>query len=334
MATPKKGISVQFKTIAVASALLLTCTLAYAQSQPYPSRPIKLIVGYPAGGASDVTARAVANKMVDFLGQPVVVENKPGAAGNIGSEFVARSKADGYTLIFGTISSSINGSLYKKLNYDPVKDFVAISQVTSTPFLLVTNPNSPYKNVADIIAAAKKAQNRDQLPDYATAGNGSGSHLFTELFTSMAGIRLNHVPYRGAAPAMADVMGGQVPLAFDNILTTMAQVQSGKLRALAVSTQTRSSVMPNIPTLAEAGVPGYDATAWFGVLAPAGTPSAIVEQLATAIQKSVKTPEVTESMLKGGAEPVGSTPAQFDAFYKAEVAKWAKVVKSANVQVE
>jgi tripartite-type tricarboxylate transporter receptor subunit TctC len=334
MAISKKGISVQFKTIAVASALLLTCTLANAQSEPYPSRPIKLIVGYPAGGASDVTARAVANKMVDFLGQPVVVENKPGAAGNIGSEFVARSKADGYTLIFGTISSSINGSLYKKLNYDPVKDFVAISQVTSTPFLLVANPNSPYKSVADIIAAAKKAQSSEQLPDYATAGNGSGSHLFTELFTSMAGIRLNHIPYRGAAPAMADVMGGQVPLAFDNILTTMAQVQAGKLRALAVSTQARSSVMPTVPTLAEAGVPGYDATAWFGVLAPAGTPPAIIEQLATAIQKSVKTPEVTETMLKAGAEPVGSTPAQFDAFYKAEVAKWAKVVKSANVQVE
>lgn len=324
----------QFKTIAVVSALLLTGTLANAQSEPYPSRPIKLIVGYPAGGASDVTARAVANKMVEFLGQPVVVENKPGAAGNIGSEFVARSKADGYTLIFGTISSSINGSLYKKLNYDPVKDFVAISQVTSTPFLLVANPNSPYKSVADIIAAAKKAQSPDQLPDYATAGNGSGSHLFTELFTSMAGIRLNHIPYRGAAPAMADVMGGQVPLAFDNILTTMAQVQSGKLRALAVSTQARSSVMPNIPTLAEAGVRGYDATAWFGVLAPAGTPPAIIDQLATAIQKSVKTPEVTETMLKAGAEPVGSTPAQFDAFYKAEVERWAKVVKSAKVQVE
>lgn len=324
----------QLKTIAVVSALLLTSTLANAQNEPYPSRPIKLIVGYPAGGASDVTARAVANKMVDFLGQPVVVENKPGAAGNIGSEFVARSKPDGYTLIFGTISSSINGSLYKKLNYDPVKDFVAISQVTSTPFLLVANPNSPYQTVADVIAAAKKAPTPAQLPDYATAGNGSGSHLFTELFTSMAGIRLNHIPYRGAAPAMADVMGGQVPLAFDNILTTMAQVQVGKLRALAVSTKTRSSVMPNIPTLAEAGVPGYDATAWFGVLAPAGTPSAIVEQLATAIQKAVKTPEVTEAMLKGGAEPVGSTPAQFDAFYKAEVEKWAKVVKSANVQVE
>ncbi len=330
----KKGISVQVKNIVVAAALLLASTWVNAQNDPYPSKAIKLIVGYPAGGASDVAARAVANKMADFLGQPVVVENKPGAAGNIGSEFVARSKADGYTLIFGTISSSINGSLYKKLNYDPVKDFVAISQVTSTPFLLVANPNSPYKTVADVIAAAKKAKNPDQLPDYATAGNGSGSHLFMELFTSMAGIRLNHVPYRGAAPAVADVMGGQVPLTFDNILTTLAQVQSGKLRALAVSTKTRSSVVPEIPTIAESGVPGFDATAWFGVLAPAGTPAPVVNQLADAIQKSVKTPSVTETLLKAGAEPVGSTPAEFEAFYKAEVEKWAKVVKSANVQVE
>jgi tripartite-type tricarboxylate transporter receptor subunit TctC len=329
-----EGVSVQFKNIVVAAALVLAGTGVNAQSDLFPSKPIKLIVGYPAGGASDVAARAVANKMADFLGQPVVVENKPGAAGNIGSEFVARAKPDGYTLIFGTISSSINGSLYKKLNYDPVKDFVAISQVTSTPFLLVANPNSPFKSVGDVIAAAKKAQNPDQLPDYATAGNGSGSHLFMELFTSMAGIRLNHVPYRGAAPAMADVMGGQVPLTFDNILTTLAQVQSGKLRALAVSTKTRSSVVPDIPTIAESGVPGFDATAWFGVLAPAGTAMAVVNQLAGVIQKSVKTPEVTETLLKAGAEPVGSTPAEFDAFYRAEVAKWAKVVKSANVQVE
>ena len=324
----------QFKNIVAAVALLSFSTWAGAQAESYPAKPIKLIVGYPAGGASDVAARAVANKMADFLGQPVVVENKPGAAGNIGSEFVARSKADGYTLIFGTISSSINGSLYKKLNYDPVNDFVAISQVTSTPFLLVTTPSSPFKSVADVIAAAKKAQNRDQLPDYATAGNGSGSHLFMELFTSLAGIRLNHVPYRGAAPAVADVMGGQVPLTFDNILTTLAQVQAGKLRALAVSTKTRSSVVPDIPTIAESGVAGFDATAWFGVLAPAGTPQAIVNQLADVIQKSVKTPAVTETLLKAGAEPVGSTPAEFDAFYKAEVQKWAKVVKSANVQVE
>lgn len=305
-----------------------------AQSVAFPTQPIRLVVGFPAGGASDVAARAIASQMTTQLGQQVIVENKPGAASNIGAEFVAKSKPDGYTLLLGTISTSINGSLYKNLNYNPSTDFVAISQIASTAFLLVSNPNSPYKTVADIIAAAKKAQGTSQLPDYATAGNGSGSHLFTELFASMAGIKLNHIPYRGAAPAVADVMGGQVPITFDNILTTLAQTKSGKLHAIAVSTKTRSSVAPEIPTIAESGVPGYDATAWFGIFAPKGTPTPIVNKLAESIQAAVRTPAVTEVLLKSGAEPVGSTPAEFDAFYKAEVAKWAQVVKNANVKID
>ncbi len=305
-----------------------------AQSVAFPTQPIRLVVGFPAGGASDVAARAIASQMTTQLGQQVIVENKPGAASNIGAEFVAKSKPDGYTLLLGTISTSINGSLYKNLNYNPSTDFVAISQIASTAFLLVSNPNSPYKTVADIIAAAKKAQGTSQLPDYATAGNGSGSHLFTELFASMAGIKLNHIPYRGAAPAVADVMGGQVPITFDNILTTLAQTKSGKLHAIAVSTKTRSSVAPEIPTIAESGVPGYDATAWFGIFAPKGTPAPIVNKLAESIQAAVRTPTVTEVLLKSGAEPVGSTPAEFDAFYKAEVAKWAQVVKNANVKID
>ncbi|MBZ1350205.1 tripartite tricarboxylate transporter substrate binding protein [Alcaligenaceae bacterium LF4-65] len=307
---------------------------AAAQSVAFPTQPIRLVVGFPAGGASDVAARAIASQMTIQLGQQVIVENKPGAASNIGAEFVAKSKPDGYTLLLGTISTSINGSLYKNLNYNPSTDFVAISQIASTAFLLVSNPSSPYKTVADIIAAAKKAQGTSQLPDYATAGNGSGSHLFTELFASMAGIKLNHIPYRGAAPAVADVMGGQVPITFDNILTTLAQTKSGKLHAIAVSTKTRSSVAPEIPTIAESGVPGYDATAWFGIFAPKGTPTPIVNKLAESIQAAVRTPAVTEVLLKSGAEPVGSTPAQFDAFYKAEVAKWAQVVKNANVKID
>ncbi len=305
-----------------------------AQGVAFPTQPIRLVVGFPAGGASDVAARAIASQMTTQLGQQVIVENKPGAASNIGAEFVAKSKPDGYTLLLGTISTSINGSLYKNLNYNPSTDFVAISQIASTAFLLVSNPNSPYKTVADIIAAAKKAQGTSQLPDYATAGNGSGSHLFTELFASMAGIKLNHIPYRGAAPAVADVMGGQVPITFDNILTTLAQTKSGKLHAIAVSTKTRSSVAPEIPTIAESGVPGYDATAWFGIFAPKGTPAPIVKKLAESIQAAVRTPTVTEVLLKSGAEPVGSTPAEFDAFYKAEVAKWAQVVKNANVKID
>ena len=325
----KKSIPV----LALALGLVAVGSVA-AQSVAFPTQPIRLVVGFPAGGASDVAARAIASQMTIQLGQQVIVENKPGAASNIGAEFVAKSKPDGYTLLLGTISTSINGSLYKNLNYNPSTDFVAISQIASTAFLLVSNPNSPYKTVADIIAAAKKAQGTSQLPDYATAGNGSGSHLFTELFASMAGIKLNHIPYRGAAPAVADVMGGQVPITFDNILTTLAQTKSGKLHAIAVSTKTRSSVAPEIPTIAESGVPGYDATAWFGVFAPKGTPTPIVNKLAESIQAAVRTPAVTEVLLKSGAEPVGSTPAQFDAFYKAEVAKWAQVVKNANVKID
>lgn len=318
---------------ALALGLVATCP-ALAQGVAFPTQPIRLVVGFPAGGASDVAARAIASQMTTQLGQQVIVENKPGAASNIGAEFVAKSKPDGYTLLLGTISTSINGSLYKNLNYNPSTDFVAVSQIASTAFLLVSNPNSPYKTVADIIAAAKKAQGTSQLPDYATAGNGSGSHLFTELFASMAGIKLNHIPYRGAAPAVADVMGGQVPITFDNILTTLAQTKSGKLHAIAVSTKTRSSVAPEIPTIAESGVPGYDATAWFGIFAPKGTPTPIVNKLAESIQAAVRTPAVTEVLLKSGAEPVGSTPAEFDAFYKAEVAKWAQVVKNANVKID
>ena len=318
-------------------AVLFACgwaCLASAQTEPYPSRQIRLIVGFPAGGASDVAARTIAGRMAELLGQPVVVENKPGAASNIGAEMVARSKPDGYTVLFATISSSINGSLYKKLTYDPLKDFTAVSQVSSTPFLLVVNPSAPYQTVAELIAAAKKAGGTDKLPDYATAGNGSGSHLFTELFTSMAGIKLSHVPYRGAAPAIADVMGGQVPIAFDNIVTTLPQVQAGKLRALAVSTKERSKVAPDIPTLGEAGVPGYDATAWFGLFLPVGAPAGVVNTLANAAIKAVNTPEVSAILLKSGAEPVGSTPAEFDAFYRAEVAKWAQVIERASVQID
>jgi tripartite-type tricarboxylate transporter receptor subunit TctC len=216
-----------------------------------------------------------------------------------------------------------------------MKDFVAVSQVSSAPFLLVVTPSAPYQSVADIIAAAKKAGNdKDKLPDYATAGNGSGSHLFTELFAMMAGIQLNHIPYRGAAPAMADVMGGQVPITFDNITTTISPVKAGKLRALAVSTNKRSSVAPDIPTLSESGVPGFDATAWFGLFVPAGTPTEVINKLARATADAVNTPSVKETLLQTGSEPVGSTPAQFEAFYKAEVAKWAEVVKRAKVGVD
>ena len=312
----------------------LWSSLAGAQTDVFPSRPIRMIVGLPAGGASDVAARTISGRMAELLGQSVVVENKPGAGSNIGSEAVAKSKPDGYTVLFATISTSINGSLYKKLTYDPAKDFAAVSQISSTPFLLVVNPAAPYQSVGDIISAAKKASGTQKLPDYASAGNGTGSHLFMELFMEIAGIQLTAIPYRGAAPAIADVMGGQVPITFDNIITTLGQVESGKLRALAVSTKQRSKVAPTIPTMDESGAPGYDATAWFGLFVPAGTPPEVIAKLSDAAIKAVHTPEVSATLLKTGAEPVGSTPAEFDAFYKAEVAKWAQVIRRAKVQIE
>jgi len=303
----------------------------HAQEASYPSRPITMIVGFPAGGASDVAARAVAAKMGEQMGQTIIVDNKPGAASNIGADAAAKARPDGYTILFGTISMAINGSLYKSLPYDPSKDFRAVSQLSSAPFLLVVNPQSPIKSVADLIEQAGKPGN---LVDYASAGNGSGSHLFTELFSSLAGVKMNHVPYRGAAPAMADVLGNQVSLTFDNIITTLPLVESGKLRALAVSTATRSSAAPDVPTLQEAGVAGYDATSWFGLFVPAGTPDAVLQTLSQNAAKAVNSPEVSKTFQAQGSEVIGSTPEQFDAFFKAEVAKWADVVKGAGVQID
>lgn len=321
----------KIRTTMVAVLALLAGGSVQAQETSYPSRPITLIVGFPAGGASDVAARAVAAKMGEQLGQTIIVDNKPGAASNIGADAAAKARPDGYTVLFGTISMAINGSLYKNLSYDPSKDFRAVSQLSSAPFLLVVNPQSPIKSVADLIEEARKPGN---LVDYASAGNGSGSHLFTELFSSLAGVKMNHVPYRGAAPAMADVLGNQVPLTFDNIITTLPLIESGKLRALAVSTAKRSSAAPDIPTLQEAGVAGYDATSWFGLFVPAGTPDSVVQVLSRNAAEAVNSPEVSRTFKAQGSEVVGSTPEQFDAFFKAEVAKWADVVEGAGVQID
>jgi tripartite-type tricarboxylate transporter receptor subunit TctC len=313
----------------LALGALTTAPLAWAQA--YPSKPIRIVVGYPAGGASDVAARIVGQKLSERMGQPVVIDNRPGSAGNVGAEAVVRAAPDGYTLLLGTISLSVNPSLYPKMTYDPAKDLVAVSMISSTPFLLVSNPNSPYKTTKDLLDGARSTAGGI---NYATAGNGSGSHLFTELLSSTAGIKLVHVPYKGAAPAMNDVLGNQVPVTFDNIITTLPLVKSGKLRALAVSTKTRSKVAPEIPTLDESGVPGFDATAWFGLFAPAGTPRDVVAKLNQEVAEAVKDATVNDKLLQLGAEPVSSSPEAFDSFFKGEVAKWARVVKSAKVQID
>lgn len=318
-----------FVVTGLVAAVMLGPPAACAQT--YPAKPVKIVVGFPPGGASDVAARAVGGKLAERLGQPVVVENRAGAASNIGSEYVARSPADGYTVLLGTISLSINPSLYPKLPYDPLKDFAPITQISSSPFLLVVNPSTPYKSLADLIAAAKAAP-RPLL--YATAGNGSGSHLFMEYFAASVGITLAAVPYKGAAPAMNDVLAGAVPFTFDNIITTLPLHRAGRLRALAVSTRTRSTAASDIPTLHELGVTGYDANAWFGLFVPAGTPAEVARELYEATAESLKDPGVRERLLSLGSEPVGSSPAEFGRFFRAEVEKWGKVVREAKVKIE
>jgi tripartite-type tricarboxylate transporter receptor subunit TctC len=310
---------------------LSVSTAATAQPRTYPLKPIHLIVGYPAGGASDVAARIVGQKLAEQMGEAVIVENRPGSAGNIGADAVTKAAPDGYTLLLGTISLSVNPTLYPKLTYDPVRDLAAVSMISSTPFLLVVNPKAPYTTVKELLDAARQ---KPGAINYATAGNGSGSHLFTELLSSSANIKLTHVPYRGAAPAMVDVLGNIVSVTFDNIITTLPLVKAGKLRPLAVSTRQRSKVSPEIPTLDESGIPGFDATAWFGLFAPAATPRDIVARLSQEVALAVKDPTVSEKLLQLGAEPVSSTPEAFEAFFKAEVAKWGKVVRSANIHVD
>jgi len=306
-----------------------TCGAAWAQN--YPTRPIRFVVGFPPGGATDVVARLISQKLSDALGQAVVVDNRAGAASNIGAELVATSPKDGHTIFMGTVSLSINPSLYSKLAYDALRDFAPVTQVTSTPFMLVVHPSLPVTSVKQFIALAKSKPG--QL-NYASAGSGSGAHLFTEMFRSMAGVKVLHVPYKGAAPATTATLSGETIFMFDNIVTTLPLARAGKLRALAVTTSARSSAAPDIPTVAESGVPGYDANAWFGVFAPSGTPPAVINRLHSEIVKVVKLPDIRDRFLSLGGEPVGSTPEQFGAFFRNEVAKWGKVVRESGARAD
>ncbi|HYK13730.1 MAG TPA: tripartite tricarboxylate transporter substrate binding protein [Burkholderiales bacterium] len=317
------------KITLAAMGVALICSPAAAQT--YPSKQVRFIVGFPAGGATDVVARAISQHLSEALGQPVVVDNRAGAASNIAAELVATAPKDGHTIFMGTVSTAINPSLYKKLAYNALKDFAAVTQVTDTPFMFVTHPSLPVRNVKEFIALAKAKPG--QL-NYGSAGNGSGGHLFTAMFGSMAGVQLLHVPYRGASFATTSVLAGETIFMFDNIVTTLPLARAGKLRALAVTTLKRSRVAEDIPTLSQAGVPGYDANAWFGVFAPAGTPDAVIARLQSEISRIVKVPEVRDRFLALGAEPVGNTPEQFAAFYRNEVLKWAKVVKESGAQID
>jgi len=314
------------------AGLALASFAALAHAQAWPSKPIKWIVPFAPGGTTDILARTVAEKLAPVLGQPVVIENKPGAGGGVGAEFTAKAAPDGYTIMGGTISThAINASLYNKLPYDPVKDFVAITLIARVPNMLVVNPAIPASNVKELIALLKANPGKYS---FASSGNGTSQHLSGELFKSMAGLEMQHIPYKGSPPALQDVMGGQVAMTFDNITTAWPLAKAGKLRALAVTTATRSAIAPDVPTLAESGLPGFEVGSWQGVFAPAGTPPEIVKRLNVEIVKILNLPDVKEKLTGLGAEPVGNSSEEFSAMVKAEVVKWADVVKKSGARVD
>ena len=315
----------------LAAALLLAAGAA-AQAQAYPSRPIHLLVGLAPGGGTDIIARLVAAKMGEGLGQQVLVENRVGSGGLIAAETAAKATPDGYTLLFGAISySAIFASLYKKLPYDPVKDFAPISLVATFPNVLVVNPALPVKSVAELRAWAKDHPGK---LSYCSSGVGSSLHLSMEMLKAMTGLDAVHVPYKGGAPATADLMGGQIQAMFDNLPGQIAYIKSGRTRALAVTTIKRNPQLPDVPTMVEAGVPGFEVNVWYGIMAQAATPKPIIDRLNAEIVKALNSPEVKERMAKEGAEPIPGTPAEFAAFQKSEVAKWAQVVKDSGATAD
>jgi len=313
-----------------AVALALASTVVTAQA--WPSKPIKYIVPFAPGGTTDILARTVGEKLSVALGQPVIIENKPGAGGGVGAEFVAKAAPDGYTIMGGTISThAINASLYKNLPYDPIKDFVPIVLLARVPNLLVVNVDIPAKSVPELIALLKANPGKYS---FASSGNGTSQHLSGELFKSMSGTEMQHIPYKGSPPALQDVVGGQVTMTFDNITTAWTLAKAGKLRALAVTTASRSAVAPDVPTLAESGLAGFEVSSWQGVFAPAGTPPDIVRRLNAEIVKILNTPDVKEKLVSLGLDVGGNTPEEFLVMVKAEVVKWADVVKKSGAKVD
>jgi tripartite-type tricarboxylate transporter receptor subunit TctC len=312
-----------------ASACAIAATDAFAQS--YPTKPIRMIVAYPPGGGTDIVGRMVAQKLSENFGQTVVIDNRGGAAGNIGSEIAARSAPDGYTVLMGNVApNAINVSLYAKLAYDPVRDFAPVSLVASTPNVLVVQPSLAVKTVGDLVALAKA---KPGTLNYPSAGLGSSSHLAGELFDSIAAVKMVHIPYKGGGPALTDLLGGQVQLMFATLPAAMPHVKSGKLRAIAVTSAKRSQALPELPTIGET-LKGYEASTWYGLLAPAGVPRAVVIALNAQIVKILGVAETQGRLLAQGFEPVGGAPEEFGAYIKSEIAKWARVIKAAGIRAE
>ena len=315
---------------AVAVAAVSALGLPVLAQDKWPSKPITFIVPFPAGGTTDVLARLIGQKLGAVLGTTIVVDNRGGAGGSVGSEMASRAAPDGYTLVGGTVSShAINVSLYPKLGYDPVKSFTPIALIGTNPTVLVVNQASPYKTLADVIAAGKAKKPLTS----ASAGSGTSQHLSLELLKSKAGIDITHIPYKGSGPAIQDVMAGQVDMMFDTTVVAGPHIDSGKLRALAVTSAKRQPNMPNVPTVAET-VPGYEVISWQAIFAPTGTPQPIVDRLHSEVAKILAEPEVRERLAKLGMQGADMTTAQVSEFQKAEVAKWAQVIKAANIKLE
>jgi tripartite-type tricarboxylate transporter receptor subunit TctC len=313
------------------AALLLLAAAHGASAQAWPAKPVKLVVPFPAGGPTDVLSRAMADKLGIALGQPVVIENKPGAGGAIGADFVAKSAPDGYTLVMATTSTHSIGPYLAKLPYDPQKDFTPIVWVGNATNILVVPPSLGVNSVQELIVLAKKDPGK---LNYATSGVGTVVHLTTEYFASEAGVKLTHVPYKGVQLSIPDLLSGQVSMLFDNIMTAQSHIKSGKLKALAISSPKRSPLVPDVPTMSEAGLIGFESVTWFGVFGPAGTPKAVVERLNMEVNKVLADPAIRERFATLGFEPAGGTPAEFAAVVQRDAAKWSKVIKDANVRAE
>lgn len=326
-------MAMQRRTLALLAAGIALPLAALAQTEPrWPTKPVKWVVPFPPGGAMDVIARTLGDRLAQDLGQAFVIENRPGAGGNIGADYVAKQAADGYTIMITSIGMATNKALYPKLSYDPVKDFAPVSLLAVVPNVLVVNPaRSSDKSVKDVLAHARREPGK---LTYASAGNGTSIHLAGEVFASMAQLKLLHIPYKGSGPAVTDMLGGQVDLMFDSITSARPHIQSGKLMALGVTSARRSSALPDVPTLAEAGVPGYEVSPWFGVFAPAGTPAEVVSRLNKALITAMRQPETLRKLESVGAEPIGSTPQALAEHLNKEQARWGALIQERGIRLD
>ena len=325
----REGAILNGQILPVALCGLLAACDAWAQ--PYPAKPVRIVVGFPAGAAADIAARVIGVKLAEALGQQVIVDNRPGAGSSIGAELVAKSPPDGYTLFVATAANAINAGLYARLPFDLARDFTPIVLVTAVPNILVVHPSLPVRSVKDLIALAKS---RPGQLNYASSGPGTVVHLSAELFSAMAGVKMTHIPYKGSPPAVTDVIAGQCALIFSPSSTVLPHMGSGRLRALAVTTASRLAMLPDVPTVAESGLPGFETSIWFGFVGPARTPEAVVARLNADTLKVLALPDVRQQLAAQTIEVLGGTPAGFAAYIREEIAKWARVIKLSGAKAE